>query len=62
MARPRDHSIAIGQMLDAIAGIRLAAGVESVDTLSRDWVRIRAIERGFEILSEASRRVLCRIV
>jgi uncharacterized protein with HEPN domain len=57
MPRPRDHSIPIEQMLDAIAGLRLTAGADTAGTIVRDWTRMRAIERGFEIVSEASRRI-----
>ncbi|MBY0338660.1 MAG: DUF86 domain-containing protein [Acetobacteraceae bacterium] len=44
-------------MLDAIAGI--AGTVEGLDLSadSQDWLRKRATERGFEIVSGASRRI-----
>jgi uncharacterized protein with HEPN domain len=57
MPRPRDHSIPIDHMLDAISGLRLTAGADGPETIARDWTRVRAIERGFEIVSEASRRI-----
>ena len=57
MAPPRDYSIPIEDMLAAIAGVKLAAGDDTPEDLARDWVRMRAIERGFEIVSEASRHL-----
>jgi uncharacterized protein with HEPN domain len=57
MARPRDYSIPIEDMLAAIAGVRLAARDDMPEALAKDWVRMRAVERGFEISSEASRRL-----
>ena len=48
----------IQDILDAIAGIRGAIGDKTaIETLMADWVRQRAVERGFEIISEASRHV-----
>ena len=41
-------------MLDAIKGIRVAL---SDDGDVDEWIRSRAIERGFEIISEASRHI-----
>ena len=53
MADPhRDLSIPIGHMLDAIAGVRATAGLDSAEVLRSDWTRLRAIERGFEIISD----------
>jgi uncharacterized protein with HEPN domain len=58
MARaPRDHTLPIDQMIAAIAGIRATAAGLSAEQLDKDWMRMRAVERGFEILSEASRRI-----
>ena len=44
-------------MLDAIAGVAATAGLDLAEVLRSDWTRLRAIERGFEIISEASRRL-----
>ncbi|MDJ0824746.1 MAG: DUF86 domain-containing protein [Rhodobacter sp.] len=49
--------IRIGHMLDAIAGVRATVGSEEMATVFADWTRARAIERGYEIISEASRHV-----
>ncbi|HET9069948.1 MAG TPA: HepT-like ribonuclease domain-containing protein [Amaricoccus sp.] len=57
MPRPRDLSIPIEQMLEAIAGVRSAATDDPPDVVAKDWIRMRAIERGLEIISEASRRL-----
>ena len=55
--RDRDYSVPIEDMIAAIAGVRLAAGGDTAEVLAMDWVRSRAIERGFEVISEASRRL-----
>lgn len=47
----------ISHMLDAIAGVRQAVGAATMPEILADWVRARAMERGFEIISEASRHV-----
>jgi uncharacterized protein with HEPN domain len=47
----------IDDMLDAMPGIRAADAGDSEDVVASDWVRRRAIERGFEIIREASRHI-----
>jgi uncharacterized protein with HEPN domain len=44
-------------MLDAMAGIRMAIAGYTIEAVTTDWVRQRAVERGFEIVSEASRHI-----
>ncbi|WP_188912451.1 HepT-like ribonuclease domain-containing protein [Salinarimonas ramus] len=44
-------------MLDAIAQIERACAGKTVADLESDWVLARAIERGLEIVSEASRHL-----
>lgn len=53
----KDAAVPIRHMLDAIAGLRDTAGGRDAAALASDWMRMRAIERGFEIISEASRRI-----
>ena len=56
MAR-RDPRVPITHMLDAISGIGRVAALAPAEAIGGDWVLSRALERGFEILSEASRRL-----
>jgi uncharacterized protein with HEPN domain len=53
----KDPSIRIGHMLDAIKGIRETMGGDPFDEVFRSWTRRMAVERGFEIVSEASRHI-----
>jgi uncharacterized protein with HEPN domain len=57
MAAPRDPAIRLHDILDAIAGVRLARGSLSLEQFRSDWIRRRAIERGIEIISEATRHL-----
>ena len=55
---PGDRAaLRIHHMRDAIAGIRQVLATGTPDEIEADWVRARAVERGFEILSEASRNI-----
>ena len=51
-ARPRLQDI-----LDAIAGIRKTVEGLNQETFAASWTALRAVERGVEIISEASRHV-----
>jgi uncharacterized protein with HEPN domain len=53
----RSVSLRIQDMLDAMAGIRQAIAGDAIDTVAADWIRQRAVECGFEIISEASRHI-----
>lgn len=44
-------------MLDAIEGIRVATAGLEFETYADNWVVRRAVERGLEIISEASRHL-----
>jgi len=56
-ASARSTRTRLVDMLDAIEGIRAAvAGLEFKDYASK-WVTRRAVERGLEIISEASRHL-----
>lgn len=55
---PEDRAaLRIHHMRDAIAGIRSVLATGAPEEIEADWIRIRALERGFEILSEASRHI-----
>jgi uncharacterized protein with HEPN domain len=55
---PEDRAaLRIHHMRDAIAGIRAVLATGAPAEIEADWIRIRAPERGFEILSEASRHI-----
>ena len=47
----------IAHMLDAIAGVHATVADEPMEIVMANWTRARAIERGFEIVSEASRHL-----
>jgi uncharacterized protein with HEPN domain len=53
----KDPSIRIGHMLDAIGGIRATIGGDPFSEVFGNWTRRMAVERGFEIVSEASRHL-----
>ena len=56
-ASARSARARLADMLDAIEGIRAAvAGLEFEEDASR-WIARRAVERGLEIISEASRHL-----
>lgn len=58
MPAPQDRDrLAIDEMLAAIAGLRATAEGRTAAQIEDDWMRARALERGFEIVSEASRRL-----
>ena len=53
----RDFRVRLDDIAEAIAGIEaLVAGVD-LQTFSQSWPMQRAVERGLEIISEASRGV-----
>jgi uncharacterized protein with HEPN domain len=53
--------VRIGHMLDAVEGIVDMVGTATLQDIFSDWMRARAMERGFEIISEASRHVSDRL-
>jgi uncharacterized protein with HEPN domain len=56
MAR-RNPLVVLLDILGAIDGIERAATGRALDDLSRDWLLKHGIERGLEIVSEASRHL-----
>jgi len=48
---------AIEDILDAITGIEQATAGKTFDEFESDWLLRRGVERGIEIISEASRRI-----
>jgi len=56
-AERRNPSARLSDMLDAIVGIRGAVAGLDFEDYERVWTVRRAVERGFEIISEASRHL-----
>ncbi len=56
-SRAEKEAVRIGHMLDAISGLRQVVAEAGLEGLDSSWTRMRAFERGFEIISEASRHV-----
>ncbi len=54
---PRSVQLRLFDLRDAINGIQVLADGVSFEAFSNDWAMQRAIERGLEIISEASRHV-----
>lgn len=54
---PRDYHVVAGEILDALAGIEKAIAGKSFAQYASDWTTRRAVERGLEIVSEASRHL-----
>ncbi len=52
-----EDRVRIGHMLEAIKGLRDVMGDDAQDEVRQSWMRMRAFERGFEIISEASRHI-----
>ncbi|KQT58652.1 hypothetical protein ASG52_21200 [Methylobacterium sp. Leaf456] len=52
---PRDYRHALDDMLAALDGIAQATAGKSFDEFRGDWLLKHGIERGIEIISEASR-------
>lgn len=58
MAKGADEDrVRIGHMLEAIEGLRTVVSDDAPEIVRLSWMRMRAFERGFEIISEASRHV-----
>lgn len=55
MAGTRSPRARLMDMPDAISGIRLAVETLDFPAFERSWIVRRAVERGLEIISEASR-------
>lgn len=53
----RSVALRIQDILEAMAGIGSAIAGDDIETVMADWTRHRAVERGFEIISEASRHI-----
>jgi uncharacterized protein with HEPN domain len=47
----------LDDILSAIEPLEILCSGQTAESLSSDWVRARALERGLEIISEASRHV-----
>ena len=52
-----DAGASLEDILDAIAGIEAAVEGKSFETFSSDWLLRHGVQRGIEIISEASRRL-----
>lgn len=50
-------TLRIAHMLEAIIGVSQIIGSTDPGAIAADWVKARALERGFEIISEASRHI-----
>lgn len=50
-------ALRIAHMLEAITGVSQIIGSANSGAVAADWVKARALERGFEIISEASRHI-----
>jgi uncharacterized protein with HEPN domain len=54
---PRSVVLHLTDIRDAIAGIQIAAAGAGFDAFANNWTMQRAVERGLEIISEASRHI-----
>jgi uncharacterized protein with HEPN domain len=54
---PRSILLRLSDIRDAISGIQNATAGVAFDAFANNWVMQRAVERGLEIISEASRHV-----
>ena len=54
---PRSALLRIHDMLESIRGIEKAIGKKSFRDYQRSWVLRSAVERGIEVISEASRHL-----
>lgn len=54
---PREFRHAIDDMLEAIAGIQSAVVGKSLNDYRKEWILRHAVQRGIEIISEASRAI-----
>jgi len=52
---PREYRHALDDMLEAVVGITHATAGKTLDDYKSDWVLKHAVQRGIEIISEASR-------
>lgn len=52
---PREFRHALDDMLEALDGILTAVAGKTFDDYKSDWVLKHAVQRGIEIVSEASR-------
>ena len=53
----RDPRVYLDDILDALTGIQDIVSAISFEQFENNWMRRRAVERGLEIISEASRRL-----
>lgn len=53
----RNIAAIINEMITAITGIEQTISGISLESFSADWTRRHAVQRGIEIVSEASRRL-----
>ena len=53
----RDYGVVIQDMMAAIEGIEQTIGDADYGTFCADWTRRHAVQRGIEIVSEASRHL-----
>jgi uncharacterized protein with HEPN domain len=55
--RRRTSRTALGAILSSIAGIQEVVAGKTLTQYSQDWLTRHAVERGMEIISEATRRL-----
>ena len=53
----RNVAAIIGEMITAVAGIEHTISGASPESFAADWTKRHAVQRGIEIVSEASRRL-----
>jgi uncharacterized protein with HEPN domain len=58
----REFRHALDDMAEAIAGIEAATTDKTLSSYSADWLTKRAVERGIEIISEASRALPAEVI
>jgi uncharacterized protein with HEPN domain len=54
---PRTVLLRLTDIHDTIVGIQALVGVATIDDFANSWSMQRAVERGIEIISEASRHI-----
>jgi uncharacterized protein with HEPN domain len=54
---PRRLSVILDEISDAIDGIESATAGKQLEDFSRDWLLKHGVQRGLEIISEASRHL-----
>ena len=53
----RNHLVVVAEILEAVDGIQKATEGKSLEEFSQDWLVRHGVQRGLEIISEASRHL-----